>query len=68
MNEQPGTPEQFDSRLSEETIGENKEILAKIGSDSMLKAAIIKGSIYFWVSGVPASGVTRGGQPRRSRG
>ena len=49
MNEQPGTPEQFDSRLSEETIGENKEILAKIGSDSMLKAAIIKGSIYFWV-------------------
>jgi hypothetical protein len=50
MNEQPGTPEQFDSRLSEETIGENKEILAKIGSDSMLKAAIIKGSIYFYTN------------------
>ena len=47
MNEQPGTPEQFGSRLAEETILENKELLAKVGSNSILKAPAIKGSIYF---------------------
>ena len=50
MNEQPGTTEKLDSRLGEETIGENKELLAKIDSDSILKAAIIKGSIYFYIN------------------
>jgi hypothetical protein len=50
MNEQPGAPKQFSSRLSQETIEENKELLAKIGSDSMLKAPAIKGSIYFYIN------------------
>jgi hypothetical protein len=47
MNEQPGAPK---SRLSQETIEENKELLAKIGSDSILKAPAIKGSIYFYIN------------------
>jgi hypothetical protein len=50
MNEQPGAPKQFGSRLSQETIEENKELLAKIGSDSILKAPAIKGSIYFYIN------------------
>ncbi len=50
MNEQPGAPKQFDNRLEEETIEENKELLAKIGSDSILKAPAINGSIYFYVN------------------
>ena len=50
MNEQPGTPEQFGSRLAEETILENKELLAKVGSNSILKAPAIKGSIYFYIN------------------
>jgi hypothetical protein len=47
MNEQPGAPERFGSRLDEETIEENRELLGKIGSDSISEAAEIKGSIYF---------------------
>ena len=50
MNEQPGAPKQFGSRLDEETVEENKELLAKIGSDSILKAPTIKGSIYFYIN------------------
>jgi hypothetical protein len=50
MNEQPGAPKQFGSRLSEETVEENRELLAKIGSDSILKAPAIKGSIYFYIN------------------
>ncbi len=50
MNEQPGAPEQFGSRLDEETIEENRELLAKIGSDSIAKAAKIKGGIYFYIN------------------
>ena len=50
MNEQPGAPEQFGSRLGEETIEENRELLAKIGSDSIAEAAAIKGSIYFYAN------------------
>ena len=50
MNEQPGAPKRFGSRLSQETIEENKELLAKIGSDSILKAPAIKGSIYFYIN------------------
>ena len=50
MNEQPGAPEQFGSRLDEETIEENRELLAKIGSASIAKAAKIKGSIYFFIN------------------
>ena len=38
MNEQPGAPEQFGSRLDEETVEEKKELLAKIGSDSISEA------------------------------
>jgi hypothetical protein len=47
MNEQPGARERFGSRLDEETIEENRELLGKIGSDSISEAAKIKGSIYF---------------------
>ena len=50
MNAQPGAPEQFGSRLGEETIEEKRELLAKIGSDSILKAPAIKGSIYFYIN------------------
>ena len=50
MNEQPGAPKQFGSRLDEETVEENKELLAKIGSDSILKAPTIKGSINFYIN------------------
>ena len=50
MNEQPGAPKQFGSRLSQETIEESKELLAKIGSNSILKAPAIKGSIYFHIN------------------
>ena len=50
MNGQPGSPKQFGSRLGEETVEENRELLAKIGSDSILKAPAIKGSIYFYIN------------------
>jgi hypothetical protein len=50
MNEQPGAPKQFGSRLNEETVEEHRELLAKIGSDSILKAPAIKGSIYFYIN------------------
>ena len=50
MNEQPGSPKQFGSRLGEETVEEHRELLAKIGSDSILKAPAIKGSIYFYIN------------------
>jgi hypothetical protein len=50
MNEQPGAPKQFGSRLEEETIEENKDLLGKIGSDSILKAPAIKGSMYFYIN------------------
>ena len=50
MNEQPGAPEQLGSRLDEETIEENRELLGKIGSDSISEAAEIKGSIYFYAN------------------
>ena len=50
MNEQPGSPKQFGSRLGEETVEEHRELLTKIGSDSILKAPAIKGSIYFYIN------------------
>ena len=50
MNEQPGAPEQLGSRLDEETIEENRELLGRIGSDSISEAAEIKGSIYFYTN------------------
>jgi hypothetical protein len=50
MNEQPGAPKQFGSRLGEETVEEHRELLAKIGSGGILKAPAIKGSIYFYIN------------------
>jgi hypothetical protein len=50
MNAKPGAPKQFGSRLAEETIRENKELLAKIGSNSILKAPTVQGSIYFYIN------------------
>jgi len=50
MNEQPGAPEQFGSRLAEETLLANKALLAKVGSNSILKAPTIKGSLYFYIN------------------
>lgn len=48
MNDHPDVSKQFDFRLSEETVEENKELLARIDSKSILKASTIKGSIYFY--------------------
>ena len=50
MNEQPGAPKQFGSRLDEKTVEEHRELLTKIGSDSILNSAAIKGSIYFYIN------------------
>ena len=50
MNEQPGAPKQFGSRLGEDTVEEHRELLTKIGNDSILKAPAIKGSIYFYIN------------------
>ena len=50
MKEQPGAPKQFSSHLEEETVEEHRELLTKIGSDSILKAPAIKGSIYFYIN------------------
>ena len=38
------------ARFGEETVEKNRELLAKIGSDSILKAPAIKGSIYFYIN------------------
>jgi len=50
MNEQPGAPKQFGSRLGEDTGEEHRELLTKIGSGSILKVPAIKGSIYFYIN------------------
>ena len=50
MNDYPDVSKQFDFSLSEETIEESKELLAKIDSKSILKASIVKGSIYFYLN------------------
>jgi hypothetical protein len=48
-NAHPGTPKQLDSLPREETAEENKKLLAKIDSKSLLLAPDIKGSIYFYI-------------------
>lgn len=50
MNDYPGAPEQFDINLREKTIKENEELLAKINSDSILKAPLVRGSVYFYIN------------------
>ena len=50
MNEHTDFSKQFDFSLSEETIEESKKLLAKIDSKSILKASIVKGSIYFYLN------------------
>jgi len=52
MNDHPDVSKQFGCHLSEETIEENKELLTKIDSKSILKASIAKGSIYFYNIGL----------------
>ena len=52
MNDHPDVSKQFGCRLSEEMAEEDKEILAKIDSKSILKASIVKGSIYFYDIGL----------------
>ena len=48
-NDHPDAPNRFGIRSSAETIEANKELLAKIDSDSILKAPMLKGSIYFCI-------------------
>ena len=52
MNDHPDVSKQYGCRLSEEMTEEDKEILAKIDSKSILKASIVKGSIYFYDIGL----------------
>lgn len=49
MNNYSGNPNQLGSPLNEGAIEENKELLAKIDSDSILNASAVKGSIYFYI-------------------
>jgi hypothetical protein len=48
-NDQPDAPMPFGCRLSEETIEENKKLLAKIDIKSLLLAPAVKGSLYFYI-------------------
>lgn len=50
MSDYSGTSDQPGSPLNELGLEEHKELLGKIDSDSILKAAAVKGSIYFYVS------------------
>ena len=49
-NDRPDAPNQFGCRLSEEMTEENKKLLAKIDSKSILLAPEVKGSIYFYIN------------------
>ena len=48
-SQHPDSSIQFDADRSEELARENKELLAKIDSESILKAPIVKGSVYFYI-------------------
>ena len=48
-NDRPDAPNQFGCRLSEEMTEENKKLLAKIDSESILLAPEVKGSLYFYI-------------------
>ena len=48
-NDRADAPNQFGCRLSEEMTAENKKLLAKIDSESILLAPEVKGSIYFYI-------------------
>jgi hypothetical protein len=45
----PDSSSQFDIDRSKELTRENKDLIAKIDGESILKAPIVKGSIYFYV-------------------
>jgi hypothetical protein len=47
-NEQTDAPKQFGIHFSDEAAEANKQLLAKIDSNSISKASSIKGSIYFY--------------------
>ena len=49
-NDRADAPNQFGCRLSEEMTEENKKLLAKIDSKSILLAPEVKGSIYFYIN------------------
>jgi hypothetical protein len=49
MNDHPDAATQFGCRLSEEMTEEDKELLDKIDSESILNASIVKGSLYFYI-------------------
>ena len=49
MSDYSGTSDQPGSPLNELGLEEHKELLGKIDSDSIIKAAAVKGSIYFYV-------------------
>ena len=48
-NDHPDAPKPWSYRLSEETIEENKKLLAKIDSKSILLAPAVMGSLYFYI-------------------
>ena len=47
-NEHADAPKQFGIHFSDQAAQANKQLLAKIGSESISKASSIKGSIYFY--------------------
>ena len=51
-NEHPDAPKQSAFHFSSEVTKANKQLLARIGSESISRAPSIKGSIYFY-SGIP---------------
>jgi hypothetical protein len=48
-NDHPEAPKPLGCHLSEETIENNKKLLSKIDSKSILLASEVKGSLYFYV-------------------
>lgn len=48
-NDQTDAPKPFGWRLSEETTEENKKLLAKIDSKSLLLTSTVNGSLYFHI-------------------
>ena len=48
-NDLPHAANPLGSRLSKETIEENRKLLARINSKSLLLAPAVKGSLYFYI-------------------
>ena len=44
----PDTPQQFGIHFSDKETAKNNKLLAKIGIESIAKAFLVSGSIYFY--------------------